>query len=828
MPLFLKLLQRDIKSGQLTLLLISLIVAVSTITAIALFTSRVHNTIISEASETLAGDAQIRGSQPIPDTWVAHARTLGLATSSALQFRAMAFAGDEAQLGSVKAVSNAYPLRGQLTVAQQPFGEPELSQQGPAPGEVWLNSRLFDALKVSVGSHIEVGELELRVTQALLREPDNPQSFFNISPRIMMNEQDVPATGAVQLGSQVGYRLMLAGEASAMNDFATWLEPQLGTHHRWADIKTANASMGEALTRAEAFLYLAGSLSVVLAGVAVALAARRYAAGRISQVAILKALGLAPKHVQRLYLSQLTIIGVLGILFGVVVGWALQWPIIYLISQFFTTLAPASHSAYGLGALTGIIALLGFALPPIYALKNITPNQVLRQKQNQNPNQTRVSLLIGISAVLTLILLYSRSVQITSFIAIGTTLCIVLAGLLAQGLSVLFGRIGRRLSPQARLGFANLERHKRHNLPQVIMFAMLFMIIFTLVLMRTSLLATWQDQLPEGAPNHFVFNIFPNERPKLDALLRSQNIDNNPYYPMVRGRLIEVNDVAVQALLEERETQVNYERELNLTWSDQLGEDNKIVQGDWWEPTSNTKLLASIEDNFAEGLGLAVGDQLTLSVSGETVTAEVANIRQVQWDSMNPNFYVVLNQAILDGVTANWMTSFYLPPEQKAWLTQLTRELPTLSLIELDQAIAQVQDIINQVSSAIEFIWFLVLAAGVLVLITSIQSTLDIRLQEGAILRVVGASRRLLRQILSIEFASIGLMSGLIAVLGTEILVFLLQSQLFNLNYHWHGPLWLIGPLVATLLVGLIGLASTSRIRKVPPMTILREQSPLT
>ncbi len=818
-----RLLWRDFKSGQLHLLLLSLIIAVATVSGIGLFASRIQNSILNEATQILAGDGQIVSSQPNPSSLFEQAATYGLQHASTTVFRAMTFSQQQAQLATVKAVSDRYPLKGELTIADTPFGEPRRVVQGPAPGEAWLTSRLFALLELAPGDRLEVGEASFRVTQALISEPDHTGSLFNVAPRVMIHEQDVSATGAVQEGSRITYRLIVAGDQSRVQAFAEQIKPELGMHQRWADLADSDQGITQTLDKAQSFLYLSGSLAVLLASVAIALAARRYAKQRVKPVALLKTLGLPPAAIVRLYGLQLLVIGVVGVALGSLAGWLCHLVIAYFLQGLISTLAAPSASAYWISLATGMITLLGFAAPPLLALRNVTPAAVLRAGDAVLPGQALQHIGIGFAATLALIWLYSGSLALTFFLSLGTLLCLLAASLVAAFVSRALARLGRRFSHSLKLGFVNLERHRRINTPQITLFSILFMLLFTLVLIRTSLLTTWQDQLPPDAPNHFVFNVFTEQKPQISALFADAGVAFRPFFPMVRGRLTAINSDDIETRIEQKSNDVNYERELFLTWTRQLSSDNKLVAGQWWsEDEAAQTLQVSLEKSFAEGLDMQVGDRLQFSVSGDLVEAEVSSVREVRWDTMNPNFYVIFNQPVLEDAAANWLTSFYLPAADKPFVNDLVRRFPTITLVEIDQTIAQIQSIVERVSRAVEFIWLLVLAAGILVLITGIQSTLDTRLHEGGMLRTLGASKSLVRKLLLTEFASIGLMAGTLAVLGTELVVYLLQKQLFDLDFRLHPELWLAGPLLAVGLITAVGLASTREIVRVPPMAILR------
>lgn len=823
-----RLLWRDWKSGELNILLCSLLLAIATVTCISLFTSRIHNSIFEEASHFLAADAKVSGTLAIHDEWKVQAELLGLQSADIIRFRAMAFSKKETVLTQVKAVSDTYPLKGVLTIAQQPYAPGSKTDTGPKPGEAWIAARLFNALNISTGDSITIGEANFTVSAALIKEPDSGQSLFGVAPRVMINFADIARTQAVQTGSRIDYDWLLGGDEGQIKAMQTWMETRLGEHFRWTGVKGGNRSIDSALTRAERFLLLTGCLSVILSGVAIALAARRYAKRHQGQVALLKTLGSSPKDITRLYGGSLFFIGTISIVAGGALGWLLHWGIIAALGDLIpSALAAPSWSAYTTGAVTGFVSLWAFAAPPIFALRLVPPASVLRESHAESKSFA-ASGIIGALAILGLMFYYSRDIKLTLIVMAGAAVCVLGVGIMSSMLIWATKPLSRVMSYSWRLGLASLKRHQRFNTLQIIIFSLLFMLLFILLTVRTSLLTQWQNQLPEDAPNHFAFNIFPDEADEIKMFFQLNDIPAQPFYPMTRGRLIEVNGVSTKILTQDTKSRVNYKRELNLTWSSVYGSDNTIIEGKWWDDLPNSNLdgsdtlLVSAESSYAKGLGLNIGDTLSFSVAGQKVSAQVSSIRSVKWDSMNPNFYMIFNQGLLGGNSANWVTSFHLPSEKKSVLNKLSRAHPTISIIEIDQTIAQVQSIIEKVSLAIEFILVLVLSSGFLVLITSIQATLDLRVQEGAIYRVLGAPKSLVRLTLLIEFVTLGFVAGCLAVAGTELCMYFLQTRVFDLEYSSQGLLWVFGPLLSAGLIGLTGWISARKVVSTPPLTLLR------
>jgi len=816
------LLWRDLRAGELNILIFSLILATATVTSISLFTSRIQNSILDEATEFLAADAQVRSTLPIKDEITDQAQHLDLETALLASFRAMAFSDTGMQLVSVKAATQQYPLKGAVTLANAPFGESYTVTRGPAQGEIWLAPRLFSALEISPGAQVTIGDAHFTVSAVLVKEPDSPQSFFGVAPRAIMHYNDIQATGAVQVGSRVNHTLLLKGSAPSLKALKEYLVESLDSHTHWVGVQDGNRNVGDALQRAEKFLLLAGSLSVLLSGVAIALAARRYAIRQSTNVALLKTFGQTPAQITKRYLTVLLVLGASSVLVGSIIGWLLHWIILQLLSAVLPSgLVAASAQSFITGALAGFVTLFAFAAPPLLSLRHVAPAAVLRQDSSSGIIDPRIAALIGFVSINALVLAYSQDLMITGVIAIGGLITLAGGSLLAWLILTLGKWVSAHFSNAWRLGIANLKRHQGFNAIQIVIFSTLIMLLLILIDTRTSLIYQWQKQIPEDTPNHFIFNIFNDDKPVVKHLLDESNIQYSQFYPMMRGRLTEVNGDSIAPRVEQTESHMNYERELNLTWATALGGDNTVVAGSWHSET-DTSIVVSAEEEYAKGIGLKVGDSLTFSITGQQVIATLGSIRSVQWDSMNPNFYMIFNQPLLDNTATNWMTSFHLPKDQKIFVNSLTRKVPTASVIELDQMIRQVQNIIGQVSIAIEFILLLVLVAGILVLITSVQATLDIRFQESAILRTLGAKRRLVSQVLIIEFSSLGFMAGLLGAFGAQLSLYFLQTKVFQLTFEPSLLIMFLGPISGALLIGIIGWLSTRKVTHQPPLTILR------
>ena len=571
-------------------------------------------------------------------------------------------------------------------------------------------------------------------------------------------------------------------------------------------------------------MVLAGSLGVALAGVVLSLASWRFAQRQLAHVATLKTLGLTPVQIGQVYSGNLLILGIVVVLVGLLVGWGLHWLFLEVASGLLPReLVPATARPVLVGGLTGLICLLAFALPPVWVLRHTPPARVLRSEIEGGTLQRWQTTLLGAVAVFGLVYFYSRSLMITGVLFVAGLIAVVGVTVLARLLIAVLRVMSAKLGTTWRLGIASLHRHAAQNGFQIMIFAMALMLLFLLTLLRTSLLDEWQQQLPEGTPNHFAFNIFEQERSAIETYFAENDIESTPFYPMMRGRLVAVNGESMDDRLSRLQPDGDdFRRELNNTWSQTLADDNEVVEGDWFDENDQQRQLISIEQEFAQSLDIDIGDELTFSFGGQSVSAPVDNIRTVQWDSLSPNFYIIFSEPVLNGAGAAYLTSFYLAADEKAHLVELLQRHPTITVIDVDVILKQVQSIVSQVTRAIEFILGLVLIAGLIVLVASVQATLDSRLQESAILRTLGARAKLVQGALAIEFMSLGGLAGLLAAIGAEAALFMMQTQLLNMAFRPEWWLLVVGPLLGAGLIGLVGMVSTRRVVKVPPLLVLR------
>ena len=824
----LRMLLRTWRGGQLGLIIWSLVLAVSVVTSVSLLAERIERALTAESSAFLAADLVVRSNKPTQQAWIAEAQLQGVETSQMVSFASMVYHQSDMHLASIKAVQSNYPLRGLIKRSTMPFTLDEslieTVDYGPASGEAWVDARLLPLLNIELGDSIELGDTVLRVTQIIVEEPDSGSySFFGA--RVLMNWDDVAAAGIVQPGSRVTYKYLMAAGADqdAFAGYSDWLKDQLSIHDRLITPDEAQASITSTMDRGRRFLLLAGSIGVVLAGIALALASHHFAAGQTQQVALLKSWGISASRVRTLYLQQSLWLGVGGSLVGLLVGYGFSELLISIVREWLPIALPsAGMRPWITGMATGLLCLGGFTLPALWHLPAQSPLAVLRQDVQVAPVSSAIRGAFGIAAVAGLLLWYSNSLYLSLAILAGfalTALATVIIGLVMLRLGKNYGQ---RLGSIWRLALNNLWRRRSQSLIQMVGFSGAIALLMIMVVVRTSLIDEWRFQLAEDAPNHFLVNVAPYELDGVRDLVNAQNLETAGWYAMVRGRMTAINGQPITEA--QKDSHESFRRELNLSWTAELPEGNKVAEGQWWDEVDSAATIApvSLEDELAGELGLKLGDRITFSVGGLTFESEVVNTRTLNWDNMTPNFYFLFPEGLLEEYPRTSMTSLYIPPEQKLLVNDLLRKYPTVQVIELDKIIDRIRTIVSQVTRGLEVMTMLILSCGVLVMFAAVSLSMSERLQESAILRTLGSSRRLILGIQLVEFSTLGIMAGLLAAIGAEAAVAMLQRFMFDLPFALHPWLWLAGPLAGGLLVGALGVVYSRKAVVQPPLEVLK------
>ena len=815
---------RELRSGEVVVLLSAVTLAVGALTAVGFLTDRIGKAVARQANEVLAADLRLRSQEPVPSEWSALAHDYGLETADTLFFPSVVFAGDESALSALKVVSDNYPLRGAVRVADRMFGEQREVDGVPAPGEVWADGALLARLAADVGDTLSVGEIDLTVTAILTYRPDQSIGFASLAPSLLMNMKDIERSGLIGEGSRVSYALLIAGDEEAVNDFNAAIEDQLPESVRIRSQEESSERAYSAADRAQRFLSLTAVISLLLSAVAVAMSARRFAHRRMDTVALMKSLGATQRFVISVALIQLVLLGVLGIAAGSVVGYAAEEVLSRLIADLLAgDLPQPGLRPVLLAAGSAMLLLIGFALPSLLQLKNTPPLRVLRHDAVP-PTPSRL-LVAGLSLVAVAGLLY-RSVGDPRMllIVIGGILVIAVAlYLVGRGLVAVIGRFRSGVGVAWRYGLANVSRRGRDSAIQVVAFGLGLTVLLLLTLVRTDVLEGWRSTLDEDAPNHFLINIQPLERESIAALFEDGGMAAPTFTPLVRARMTTIEGESVK----EREYPNEdgrwlANREANLSWAAKMSSSNELVAGEWWPEDYDGPPLVSIEEESAVNTDVTIGDELQFIVAGQEVTATIASIRKVNWDSFQPNFFILLSPGSLDDMPTTYISSMKIEAEEKPMLVDLVRAHPSVSVIDLGAILQQVRGIIEKASLAVQAVFLFTLAAGVAVLFAAVQSTIDERRFESAMLRALGARRRTVFSGVMAEFAALGLAAGVLASAGASILAAVVSERVFELPYQFSPLLWLVGLGAGVLVVCVSGYFAARSAVNAAPVDVLR------
>ena len=815
---------RELRSGEVVVLLTAVVLAVAALTAVGFLTDRIGKAVARQANEVLAADLRLRSQEPIPAVWRTAAADAGLATAETQTFPTVVYAGEESALATVKAVSETYPLRGIVRVSDELFGSQREVETVPPQGQIWVDGALLAKLNSDVGDSLSVGEADLVVAAVLTYRPDQSIGFASLAPSFLINIKDIPATGLIGEGSRVSYALLVAGEEASVSDFNAAIQDDLPDSVRVRSQEESSDRAYRAADRAQRFLSLTAIVSLLLSAVAIAMSARRFAHRRMDTVALMKSLGATQRFVISVATLQLFLLGVLGVAIGSAIGYAAEGVLSWMLADIIAADLPdASLMPVVLASVSALVLLMGFALPSLIQLRNTPPLRVLRHDA-MPPAPSRI-VVAGLSLAAVAALLY-QSVNDPMMLLILLGGIVVMAAALyvvGRGLVASMGRFRSGVGVAWRYGLANIARRGRDSAVQVVAFGLGLTVLLLLSIVRTDLLEGWANTLDEEAPNHFIINVQREERESIAAIFNTANIAVPRFDPMVRARMTLINDESVKDRTYPTpggDWLAN--REANLSWATDLSPSNEIVDGEWWPADYAGPALVSIEEEAATDSGLVVGDRLQFLIAGQTLDAEIASIRKINWDSFSPNFFIVLSPGALEEYPATFVSSLRLEQSQRQVLVNLVRAHPSVSVINLDAILEQVRGIINKASLAVQAVFMFTLAAGVAVLFAAVQSTIDERRFESAMLRALGARKRTVFAGVMTEFAALGLAAGLLASAGASILAALVAVKLFELPYVFNPLLWIVGLTSGVLIVCASGFFAARGAVNAPPADVLR------
>jgi len=806
---------RDFRAGELRLLALAVLLAVAALTAVGFFADRLNNGLARDARQLLGGDAVVSSDKPTPPELLAKAQALGLQTAQNTSFPSMARApdgqGGATRLVAVKAVSTAYPLRGRLQLKAAPDAPVRLLAQAPEPGTAWVDAALLDSLQLKVGDPLLLGDASLRIAQIIVIEPDRGAGFLSFAPRVMLSEADLATTNLVQPASRVGYRLAVAappGKDAAVREFVSFAEERIkGAPLRGVRVESLEGGrpeMRQTLDRAEKFLNLVALLAALLAAVAVAIASRDFASRHLDDCAMLRVLGLSQRRIAGSYTLEFAAVGLLASAGGVLIGFAVHFVFVVLLAGLVDAQLPAPGpwpALFGIGV--GLTLLLGFGLPPVLQLARVPPLRVIRRDVGALKASSLLVLAAGVGGFAALLMAVSSDVKLGAIAVGGFAAAIAVFAVL----SYIAVNVLKRLVPESRaprwlvLATRQIAARPAFAVLQVSALAVGLLALVLLVLLRTDLIGSWRRATPPDAPNRFVINLQPEQADPFRQALKSAGVEKFDWYPMIRGRLVAINGkpVTPETYSDDRAARL-VDREFNLSHDAAMPSHNQLAAGKWTAEESDG---ISVEAGLATTLGLKLGDTLRFDVAGQQKDGRITSLRKVDWGSMRVNFFVLFPVSALPDLPLSYISAFHAPGSAR-FDNALSREFPNITNVDVSASLAQVQQVLDQVIRAVEFLFGFTLIAGLVVLFAAVSATRESRSREFAIMRAMGAGSRLLGQVQRAELLGVGALAGLLASVAAVAVGWGLAK--FAFEFDWNPSPWV--PLAGTVAGALLALAA--------------------
>ena len=815
---------RQSRSGEVLVMIAAISMAVASLSAVGFLTDRISLSIEKQASELLAADLRISSPEPIPEEWIDLAKERKLDLASSQSFPSVVYSQDGNALARIKAVSSMYPLRGTVRISDNDSSDEYEVKKIPSPSEVWVDQAILYRLNAEIGDEISIGNSDFKITAILRYRPDQSIGFASLSPTVLMNISSIPGTGLITQGSRVNYSMLVAGENNEVQIFSELMSVKVNDSARISNPSNSNERTNQTINRSNQFLSLTVIISVLLSGIAISMSARRFAKKRMDMIALMKSFGAKRRFILQTIIIQLTMIGLTGVILGSIMGFIVENLVANLVADLFMSELPSpTFQTLFIGLLAAFILLPGFAFSSLLQLSNTPAMKVLRNNAIPAPPS---ELFIAGGALLSLsILLYYfvRDIELLAVIILGMLIISLLLFFIGQILAQILGSLRGGFGASWRYGLANVSRRGRDSAIQIVAFGLSLTALLLLSLIRTDLLTDWQKALGENTPNYFLINIQSYQTEGIREILKSSDGVLPEFVPLVRARMTEINGQSVQdrSYPDERGKWLA-NREANLSWSKTVNSKNKVTDGSWWSADYKGPPLVSIERSAAEDMGVAVGDNLTFLIAGENITAEISSIREVDWNSFSPNFFLVLSPNSLDTFPSSFISSMYLDKSENQILKELQINYPTVSVVDLDPILQQVRQVITKVSIAVQTVFIFTLIAGITVLFSAVHSTIDERKFESALLRAVGMKTRNVIISLLSEFSAIGLSAGILAASGASILAWQIASRFFEISYIFNLSLWLAGIVCGVVLVSLFGYIASRDAIKSPPVNALR------
>lgn len=825
---------RDWRAGELTMLLLALVLAVAALSSVGFLADRMRQGLARDGRQMIAADFVVRADHPVDAMFAAQARSLGLETAGTTIFPSMISGTSReplSRLAAIKGVTAGYPLRGALRIAPAP-NTPDAPAHGiPAPGTVWVDPALLDALKAKVGGTVKVGTRTFTVAAVITRELDRGFSFVNFSPRLMMRADEIAGTGLLGYGSRVTYRLLVAGPDAQVERFAQFARDKTdGGKLRGVSLESLSdgqPQVRQTIDRASHFLTLVSLLTALLAAVAIAMAAHRFARRHLDGCAAMRCLGVSQRTLRALFLNEFLAIGVIGSAAGIALGFIGHLVLLHWLGSLVDVELPRASVWPALeGIAMGLVLLLGFALPPLLPLTRVPPVHVIRRELGDAGRVAYAAYGVGVLLFAGLLVIAAGEWKLGGIVAGGFAAGLLLFGAIARAALWAAARFVRREKSRAGVGWryalASLERRSGASALQITALGIGLMCLLLIAMTRNDLIKGWRDATPPDAPNEFLIDIQPEQRDGVLAYLHGHGQPQAALSPMVRARLVSINGKPVNPDSYERaDAKRLVDREFNLSYTTALPDDNRVTQGAWFG--TSAKPQVSIEEGIAKTIRVKMGDVLRFDVAGLPVEAPVTSLRKVDWNSFKVNFFVLMPPEALADLPATFITSFHLPADDQRMIDGLIAAYPNVTAIDTAPILAQIQRTLAQVIGAVQFLFLFTLAAGVLVLYAALAGTRDERMRESALLRALGASHRQVRSVQVAEFVAVGALAGLMAALGAQGIGYVLASRVFEFHIDFNPWLVPAGIVAGIACAGLGGWMSLRRVLARPALQSLRD-----
>ncbi|QWD64938.1 ABC transporter permease [Polynucleobacter sp. MWH-UH2A] len=820
-------LRQDLRSKELRWLLAALVISVSALTSVGFLADRMHRAFEFDARQLLASDLLVVADQPISQDLIGHAHRLGLETAQTIVFPSMASSAAQSKLASIKAVSANYPLRGTLSiypVGASPAKEVE-QKQGPSPGTVWVEPAILRNLQIKQGDQLRLGDRQFLITGVLVREIDRGAGFMNFAPRVMMSLDDLPSTGLIGMGSRVTYRLLLSGSDNAVATYRSWVDQQIETQHlRGIHIETlenAQPMMRKTLERAEQFLSLVALLTAMICAVAIALSARRYAIGQADVCATWKCFGASRRTILKKQLTTMLLLGVLSAVIGSIVGFLAQETLTQLLGNLLITALPIPSLIPILWSAAFTWALLfAFAGPPLLSLSSVSPMRLIRNEFEFSGISMLWVFAFAFVSCAMLILLVARDWKLALWVGLSFIGALLIFLLCARTALWLVSKQSMRHFA-TRFAYTAMERRSGFAVMQITALAIAIMAILLIFLLRQDLLNAWRGNIPANAPNRFMINVQEDQKVELAKMIEASGAPKLDFYPMVRGRLVQVNGIYISpSSYSDENARRLVDREFNLSYTNQLPEGNRILSGEW---ISGDQPQISIESGIAKTLKLKLGDQLTYEVAGETVSAPITSIRKLDWSSMRVNFFVIMPPALLGTMPQSWITSYYQAPHLESLDFQISQAYPNVTMVDVSASLQQIQEVLNKLTTALGLLFVFTLLASMLVLMTAMAATQDERYRNADLLKAIGASQKTLKQIAMTELLVIGVAAGALAGIFAGLAAWCLGRYVMDIEFNAFVQAIALGLALGVGATMLAGYRFQKRIQGATAVQCLRE-----